>query len=136
MERLSAHFGLGRTAVVKYLGRIKVNPDLVEDGQIRLRIHRMRYKFMGSLSRQTISTNGQFELYEFANMRNAVRLTTEPEPRRSGFEFRRKCTSTTLRCCQVDKENQSRSYASVMSRSAQDYCHGIGGLAPLHRCSS
>ena len=48
MVRIAADMGLGRTAVIRHLGKIRCNPDLVEDGQVRLRIHRTLYKFMGS----------------------------------------------------------------------------------------
>lgn len=48
MERIAVQMGWGRTAVIRYLGKIRANPNLVKDGQVRLRIHRRRYMFMGS----------------------------------------------------------------------------------------
>lgn len=48
MDRIAADLGWGRTAVIAYLGKIRENPDLVKDGQVRLRIHRRKNKFIGS----------------------------------------------------------------------------------------
>ncbi len=51
MDRIAAEMGWGRTAVIRHLGKIRANPGLVEDGQVRLRIHRRRYRFMGNAGR-------------------------------------------------------------------------------------
>lgn len=47
MDRIAADMEWGRTAVIRYLGMIRANPDLVTDGQVRLRIHRRKNKFIG-----------------------------------------------------------------------------------------
>jgi hypothetical protein len=47
MDKLADHFGFGRTAVVRYIGQIKANPDLVTDVRVRFRIHHRKKKFMG-----------------------------------------------------------------------------------------
>ncbi len=47
MDRIAAEMDWGRTAVIRYLGMIRVNPNLVKDGALRLRIHRRKHKFMG-----------------------------------------------------------------------------------------
>ncbi len=48
MDRIATDMGWGRTAVIRYLGEIRKNPDLVADGQLRLRIHRRKRKFIGN----------------------------------------------------------------------------------------
>lgn len=48
MDRIASEMGWGRTAIIRYLGKIRANPGLVEDGQVRLRIHRRKHQFMGS----------------------------------------------------------------------------------------
>lgn len=48
MDQIAAEMGWGRTAVIRYLGKIKADPSLVRDGQVRLLIHRRKNKFMGS----------------------------------------------------------------------------------------
>ena len=48
MDKLADHFGVGRTAVIRHLGKIRSNPKLVADGEIRLRIQRRKNVFMGS----------------------------------------------------------------------------------------
>jgi len=48
MDSLAVHFDCGRTTVIRYLGLIRENPNLVGDGDVRLRIHRRKNKFMGS----------------------------------------------------------------------------------------
>ena len=47
MDKLAVYMGYGRTAVVKYIGQIKANPNLVPDGQVRLRVYRKKRVFMG-----------------------------------------------------------------------------------------
>lgn len=48
MDRIAVDLGWGRTAVVRHLGKIRANPSLVKDGQVRLRIHRTKCKFLGN----------------------------------------------------------------------------------------
>lgn len=48
MDKLATELGWGRTAVIRGIGLIKANPDLVDDGQVRLRILRRKRKFLGS----------------------------------------------------------------------------------------
>ncbi|MGZ3797498.1 MAG: hypothetical protein ACXVB1_14095 [Pseudobdellovibrionaceae bacterium] len=48
MDRIAEHFGWGRTAVVRYLGKLQANPDLIEDGRARSRAKSRRHRFMGS----------------------------------------------------------------------------------------
>lgn len=47
MDRIALEMEWGRTAVIKYLGQIRSNPNLVEDGDVRLRIYRRKNKFIG-----------------------------------------------------------------------------------------
>ncbi len=51
VDKLASHFGWGRTLVVRILGQIKANPDLIEDGAIRSRIKSRKYRLMGSNDR-------------------------------------------------------------------------------------
>ncbi len=48
MGRIAAEIGWGRKAVIRYLGKIRSNPDLVKDGKIRLLIYRRKKTFMGA----------------------------------------------------------------------------------------
>jgi len=47
MDRIAAEMGWRRTAVFRNLGKIRANPGLGEDGQVRLRIHRRKHRVMG-----------------------------------------------------------------------------------------
>jgi hypothetical protein len=48
VSRIAAEFGVGRTAAIRYLGRMRANPGLVADGKIRLLIHRRKKKIIGA----------------------------------------------------------------------------------------
>ncbi|MDG0818069.1 hypothetical protein [Bdellovibrio svalbardensis] len=48
IEKIAAHMGWGRTAVVRYLGRLKANPDLILDGRVRSHVKSRKYRVMGS----------------------------------------------------------------------------------------
>lgn len=41
--------GIGRTLIVRKLGELKKNPELVESGVTRSRIKSRKYRFMGEL---------------------------------------------------------------------------------------
>lgn len=47
VDRIADHFGWGRTLIVRKLGQIKADPDLIEDGAIRSRIKSRKYRLMG-----------------------------------------------------------------------------------------
>jgi hypothetical protein len=47
MNTIAAELGIGRTAVIRYLGLIRQNPDLVRDGRIRTIIGSRKWRFMG-----------------------------------------------------------------------------------------
>lgn len=48
VDRIASHFGWGRTAVVRKLGELKANPELIEDGVARSHVKSRKYRFMGS----------------------------------------------------------------------------------------
>ena len=48
LEQITKHFGYGRTAVVRKIGQIKKNPDLILDGKIRSMIKTCKHRFMGN----------------------------------------------------------------------------------------
>jgi hypothetical protein len=48
MDRIAAHFGCGRTAVVRHIGRLRANPELIEDGVARSRVKSRKHRFMGA----------------------------------------------------------------------------------------
>ncbi len=50
INRIAEELGWGRTAVIRYLGKIKENPYLVVESHIRRRIYRCKRKFMGRSS--------------------------------------------------------------------------------------
>lgn len=47
MAKIARHFGIGRTATIRWIGKIRSNPALVDDGGVRSRIHHRKYRFMG-----------------------------------------------------------------------------------------
>jgi hypothetical protein len=47
MECLASHFGLGRTATIRYLGLCRLNPELVKDGKARRFMLLKRRRFLG-----------------------------------------------------------------------------------------
>ena len=49
MDQLVTYFGYGRTAVVRKLGVLKKNPDLILDGRARARVKSRKHRFMGGL---------------------------------------------------------------------------------------
>ena len=49
IKKITDHFGFGRTFVVRKLGELKKNPELVESGVTRSRIKSRKYRFMGEL---------------------------------------------------------------------------------------
>jgi len=47
MDKISSELGYGRTAVVRHLGRLQANPDLIEDGRARSHVKSRKHRFMG-----------------------------------------------------------------------------------------
>lgn len=47
VDRIAAHFGYGRTAVVRKLGQLKRNPALILDGRARSHAKSRKHRFMG-----------------------------------------------------------------------------------------
>lgn len=47
VDRITAHFDYGRTAVVRKLGRLKRNPELILDGKARSHAKSRKRRFMG-----------------------------------------------------------------------------------------
>jgi len=48
MDTLAVEFGMGRTTVIRHLGIIHADPDLIRDGKVRSMIKSRKYRFMGS----------------------------------------------------------------------------------------
>ena len=49
LAQITKHFGYGRTAVVRKIGQIKKNPELILDGRIRSMIKSRKYRIMGNV---------------------------------------------------------------------------------------
>ncbi len=47
MEQLAEYFNCGRTLIVRKLGYLKKNPDLIEDGKARSHVKSRKYRLMG-----------------------------------------------------------------------------------------
>lgn len=48
VKKLAAHFNCGRTTVIRKIGYLRKNPDLIQDGVARSHIKSRKYRFMGS----------------------------------------------------------------------------------------
>jgi hypothetical protein len=48
MDEIALYFDCGRTTVVRKLGQLKCNPDLIVDGRARSHAKSRKYRFMGS----------------------------------------------------------------------------------------
>ena len=47
INKITAHFGVGRTFIVRKLGQLRQNPDLIQDGHARSHAKSRKYRFMG-----------------------------------------------------------------------------------------
>jgi hypothetical protein len=47
IKTIAAQTGMGRTAVVKYIGDIRRNPDLIKDGRLRGIVSRRKKQIVG-----------------------------------------------------------------------------------------
>lgn len=47
VDRIALHFGCGRTAVVRKLGQLKRNPELILDGRARSHVKSRKHRFIG-----------------------------------------------------------------------------------------
>lgn len=47
VDRIAEHIGYGRTAVVRKLGHLKRNPELIEDGVARSHVKSRKHRFIG-----------------------------------------------------------------------------------------
>jgi len=47
MEQLAEYFKCGRTLIVRKLGYLKKNPDLIEDGKARSHVKSRKHRLMG-----------------------------------------------------------------------------------------
>lgn len=47
MDEIAHYFGCGRTTVVRKLGQLRRNPDLILDGKARAHAKSRKYRFMG-----------------------------------------------------------------------------------------
>jgi hypothetical protein len=47
MEQLAEHFKCGRTLIVRKIGFLKKNPDLIKDGRARSNFKSRKYRLMG-----------------------------------------------------------------------------------------
>lgn len=47
MEQLAEYFNCGCTLIVRKLGYLKKNPDLIEDGKARSHVKSSKYRLMG-----------------------------------------------------------------------------------------
>jgi|GEM_PF-7032823 hypothetical protein len=48
MDKLAAHFNCGRTVIIRKIGYLRKNPDLIRDGVARSHVKSRKYRFMGS----------------------------------------------------------------------------------------
>ncbi len=47
MEELAAHFNCGRTVIIRKIGYLRKNPDLIRDGVARSHLKSRKYRFIG-----------------------------------------------------------------------------------------
>jgi hypothetical protein len=46
MDERAIHFSCGRTAIVRKLGQLRLNPDFIKDGRARSHVTSRKYRFM------------------------------------------------------------------------------------------
>jgi len=56
MDELARHFDCGRTAIVRKVGQLKRNPDLILDGRARSHVKSRKHRFMGTFKKKAQNT--------------------------------------------------------------------------------